>query len=243
MLLAFIVALQTVGSGPVIGPGDRALRVNRVHLGVDTQLVVVQPKVGPLQIVATLYRTIDQVERNGSKLIRESHFYDYGNQGTEYDTLEVDARTLQMVRIVEIQGQDRNELTYDGKRLTGVVSTQGSSKQVDATPAPFFHDMMDDSFTGMYPLDSLFTFRVREIRPPDVAAREVQFRTVGRDSIRTTLGLESTMVVKRDSTVTMWVSRADGRLLRLRVDLPNGVVAWRLPKRDLGWIQPGKTPH
>lgn len=218
-------------------PGDRALRVNRVHLGVDTQLVVVQPKIGPLRIVATLYRTIDQIERNGSKLIRESHFYDYGAQGTEYDTLEVDARTLQMVRIVEIQGQDRNELTYDGKRLTGIVSTNGSSKEVDTASASFFHDMMDDSFTGMYPFDSLLTFRVREIRPPDVAAREVQFRITGRDSIRTTLGFESTLVVKRDSTVTMWVSKADGHLIRLRVDLPTGVVAWRLPKRDLAWIQ------
>lgn len=239
MLIAFVLALQTaIATPPVesLGPGHPALRADRVRVGIDTLLVVLQPKAGPQRLIATLYRAIQRVHHGDHELFREVHYYDYGSDGTEYDTLEVDAHTLQMVRIIEVQGKDRTDLTYDGIHLRGVVAADGAARQVDTAAAPFFHDMMDDSFTGMYPFDSLKTFRVRELRPPEVQGRDIDFQAVGDTSLSTAVGLEPCIVVTRSGGVTMWVSRTDGHLVRLRVAVPDGGVAWRLPKRDLDWI-------
>jgi len=189
-----------------------------------------------MRLVATLHRTIARIQASGQTVFRETHFYDYGKEGTEYDTLDVRAADLRLVRLVEVQGPDRNKLEFDGKRLIGFVSKTGVQQPVNLTVGPFFHDMMDDSFTAMYPFDSLTSFVVDEIRPPDLTIRTVRFQTQGRATLQSVSGPVDCITVARENDITMWVSAKDGHLVRLRWERPNGVTAWRLPLRDTAFI-------
>lgn len=217
----------------IIVPGDPSLRIDRVHLGTDTLVVLITPKDSVERTFATLVREVNRTTFDGQTVFRETQRYAYQDGTTEIDTLDVASATLALVRSIEVNIDGRNAIRVRGERLVGTVAYPDSGERpVDRMMAPFFHDMMNEAFIGTYPIEPGFELSVPVTRFPQLVVRRTTFRIIGVDTLRTAKGPIPSLVVSSAGRVTSWLSLGDHHLLRLHWSLPDGTAVWKLPIAD-----------
>ncbi len=232
MLAASSSAAQTVVPGsPLLHPG-------RIHPYTDTISLVMIPTDSAQRIAGTLVRRVEDARDSGVAVFRETQNYAFAAGGTEIDTLDVAAATLEPMRIVQIDATSRQDLRFHDGRLTGTAWSADSGRRTVDIPlgAPFFHGLMTESFLAALPLTPDSTLRLPVSNTPDVAVRMAAYHVTGTTALRTAAGPVECLVVQESPTTVAWVSKADGRLVRLHWTLPNGTAIWKLPTRDLPYL-------
>jgi len=211
-----------------ITPGDRSLRVDRIHLGVDTIVVLAKKPHADEQLLTTLVR---RVERDGD-LVRIVQRYESPDGEWEYDTVEVSARTLALRRSVEVAATTTRTLQFDGARLTGTFSSEGALPTViDERPGAFFPEAATEALLAAYPVDA-GAVMFPEMSATNLAVRPAKLVVDSSASIVTADGWVDCFVAHGLAQETLWVARGDGRLVRERWIERDGTVMWKLPRRD-----------
>lgn len=238
VLAAWCVA--TVGHAQrTITPGDAALRPQHVRLATDTIVMLTTRPHGPEQLAMTVVRRIERARDEVGDIFRQIQVSESPDGASELDTLDVSAQTLSMHRLVEVQDADRMVLRFDGARLSGTITADDSTTQlVDMRSGPFFHAMMTEGFIGVYPLDPGTTVEFPELWQANVAARPATLVADRSVAIETADGRVDCLLVHGPRNVTMWVARDDGHLVRLRWTARDGMVVWKLPRRDVSFRRP-----
>ncbi|HKV51905.1 MAG TPA: hypothetical protein VJO52_11960 [Gemmatimonadaceae bacterium] len=219
-------------------PGSPLLRPGRIHPYTDSISLVLIPKDSAQRVAGTLVRRVEEARDGGVAVFRETQEYTLAAGGTEVDTLDVVAATLEPMRIVQINATSGQDLRFHDGRLTGTAWSADSGRKTIDIPlgAPFFHRLMTESFIAAFPLAPDSTLRLPVSKTPDVAVRMAAYRVTGTTTLRTAAGAVECLVVQESPTTVAWVSKADGRLVRLHRMLPNGTAIWKLPTRDVPFL-------
>jgi len=220
-------------------PGSPLLRPDRIHPYTDTISLVAIPKDSAQRIAGTLVRRVRSARDSGVAVFRETQEYTYATGETEVDTLDVSAVTLEPMRVVQIDNATSgHDLRFHDGRLTGAVWSADSGRAMVDTPlgAAFFHGLTTESFLAAFPLAPDSTMRLPVSNTPDVSVRMAAFHVTGTETLRTAAGAVECLVVRESPTTVAWVSKADGRLVRLHWTLPNGTEIWKLPTRDIPFL-------
>jgi hypothetical protein len=235
----FAVALgASPSAAQTIVPGSTLLRPDRIHPYTDSISLVLIPKDSAQRIAGTLVRRVQAAGDSGVAVFRETQSYTFAAGGTEVDTLDVSAATLEPMRVVQVTDTSSHALRFHDGRLTGTEWSADSGRKAVDRPlgAAFFHDLMTESFLAAFPLMVDSTLRLPVSDTPDVAVRMAAFHVTGTATVRTAAGAVECVVVQESPTTVAWVSRASGRLVRLHWTLPNGTVIWKLPTRDIPFL-------
>ncbi|MGH7654918.1 MAG: hypothetical protein ACREN6_09670 [Gemmatimonadaceae bacterium] len=227
----------------LIGPGDSALMPDRVRLGTDTLALLVTPSDSAERLSSVLIRSMSRVDGPGGPLFRETQRYEShepGRAGFSYDTLDVDARTLRVLRSFSSGGGVTHDVRVADLRIDGTITTRDSGRREvhAATRVPAFESMMSESFIAAFPLSQGMPIGLPLINAPDTTVRIQRLDFARQETIRTANGPVPCLVVTSgNGTIQFWVSVADGRLMRLHWTLANGTAVWKLPQRDVGFRQ------
>ena len=212
-----------------ITPGDHSLRVDRIHPGVDTIVVLAKKPHADEQLLTTLVR---RVERDGD-LVRIVQRYESPDGEWEYDTVEVSARTLALRRSVEVAATTTRTLQFDGARLTGTFSSEGARPTaIDERPGAFFPEAATEALLAAYPIDAGAVVVFPEMSTTNLAVHPANLMVDSIASIVTADGWIDCFVAHGLGQETLWVARGDGRLVRERWIEHDGTVMWKLPRRD-----------
>lgn len=235
---AAIVLAAPSAMAQTVVPGSPLLRPGRIHPYTDSISLVLIPKDGAQRIAGTLVRRVREARDSGVAVFRETQDYAFTGGGTEVDTLDVSAATLEPMRIVQITATSRHELRFHDGRLTGTAWAPDSGRRAVDVPlgAPFFHGLMTEAFLAAFPLLADSTLRLPVSNTPDVAVRMAVYHVRGTATVRTANGAVECLVVQESPTTVAWVSRADGRLVRLHWTMPNGTAIWKVPTRDVRYL-------
>jgi len=222
----------------IIVPGSPLLRPDRVHPYTDSISLLVIPKDSAQRIGGTLVRRVQVARDSGIAVFRETQDYAFASGEIEVDTLDVSAATLEPMRVVQITGTSTHDLRFHDGRLTGTAwSADSGSRTVDIPlGAAFFHGLMTESFLAAFPLAVDSTLHLPVSDTPDVSVRMAAFHVTGSAMLRTAAGAVECFVVQEPPTTLAWVSKADGRVVRLHSMLPDGTAIWRLPTRDIPFL-------
>jgi len=232
----------TLAASPALAqtvvPGSPLLRLDRIHPYTDSISLVVIPKDSAQRITGTLVRRVRVARDSGVAVFRETQDYSLATGATEVDTLDVSAATLEPMRVVQIGATSSHDLRFHDGRLTGTVWSADSGRRAVDTPlgAPFFHGLMTESFLAAFPLAPDSTLRLPVSDTPDVTVRMAAFHVTGTTTLRTADGAVECLVVQVSPATVAWVSKSDGRLVRLHWTLPNGTEIWKLPTRDIQFL-------
>jgi hypothetical protein len=231
LLAAPAMAQQTVA------PGDPSLHPDRIRSFTDTLALLKTPRDSSRRLLGTLVRRVERTRWNGIPIFRETQHYDLENWD-EIDTLDVSATTLAPLRVIEISTKSGHALDFSGERMTGTVWSADSGKHaVDAPlPAPFFHGMMTEAFIAALPLDGRSSVPLSVAETPEIDVHTAEFRVTGSVVLHTAKGPVDCFVVRESERTTGWVSKADGHLVRLHWTTPDGSEIWKLPKRDVPYL-------
>lgn len=232
MLAASPSAAQTVT------PGSPLLRPERIRPYTDSISLVLIPKDSAQRIAGTLVRRVRLARDSGVAVFRETQDYTFATGVTEVDTLDVSAETLEPMRVVQIRATSGHELRFHDGRITGAVWSADSGRTMIDVPlgAPFFHGLMTESFLAALPLAPDSTLRLPVANTPDATVRMAAFHVTGTATLRTASGAVECLVVQESPRTVAWVSKSDGRLVRLHWTLPNGTAIWKLPTRDVPFL-------
>lgn len=219
-------------------PGSPLLHPGRIHPYTDSISLVVISREGAQRIAGTLVRRVVAARDSGVAVFRETQDYTFASGGTEVDTLDVAAATLEPMRVVQINATSGHALRFHDGRITGTAWSADSGRTAVDTPlgAAFFHGSMTESFLAAFPLTPDSTLHLPVANTPDVSVRMAAFHVTGTTTLRTANGDIACLVVQESPTTVAWVSKADGRLLRLHWTLPNGTAIWKLPTHDVPFI-------
>lgn len=235
--IAVLLTASTATAQTVV-PGSPLLHPERIHRHTDSISLVLIPKDSGQRIAATLVRRVEDARDSGVAVLRETQNYTFATGGTEVDTLDVVAATLEPMRIVQMNATSGQDLRFHDGRLTGTAWSADSGRKAVDIPlgAPFFHDLMTESFLAAFPLAPDSELRLPVSNTPDVAVRMAAYHVTGTTTLRTATGAVECLVVQESPTTRAWVSRADGHLVRLHWTLPNGTAIWKLPTRDVPYL-------
>ena len=242
MRIAWFCVAALFAASPSIAqtvtPGSPLLRPERIRPYTDSISLVMIPKDSAQRIAATLVRRVRVARDSGVVVFRETQDYTYPTGATEVDTLDVSAETLEPMRVVEIRGASGHELRFHDGRITGAVWSADSGRTMVDVPlgAAFFHGMMTESFLAALPLAPDSTLRLPVADTPNTTVRMAVFHVTGSATLRTAAGAVDCLVVQESPTTVAWVSKSDGRLVRLHWTLPNGTAIWKLPTRDIPFL-------
>lgn len=231
-----------LGASPAMAqtvvPGSPLLHPGRIHSYTDSISLVVIPKDSAQRIEGTLVRRVEDARDSGVAVFRETQEYTFAAGGTEVDTLDVAAATLEPMRVVQISATSSQDLRFHDGRLTGAVWSADSGRKPVDIPlgAAFFHGLMTESFLAAFPLTPDSTLKLPVSDTPDVLVRMAAYHVTGTTALRTARGVVECLVVQESPTTVAWVSKADGRLVRLHWSLPNGTAIWKLPTRDVPFL-------
>ena len=235
---AAIVLAASSAMAQTVVPGSPLLRPGRIHPYTDSISLVLVPKDSAQRIAGTLVRRVQDARDSGVAVFRETQDYTFAAGGVEVDTLDVSATTLEPMRIVQINATSRHDLRFHDGRLTGTAWSADSGRTAVDIPlgAPFFHGLTTEAFLAAFPLSADSTLRLPVSNTPDVAVRMAVYHVTGTTIVRTASGAVECLVVQESPTTVAWVSKADGRLVRLHWILPNGTAIWKLPTRDVPYL-------
>lgn len=221
-----------------VTPGSSLLRPDRIHAYTDSISLVLIPKDSAQRIAGTLVRRVQVARDSGVAVFRETQDYTFDTGTTEVDTLDVSAATLEPMRVVQIRATSGHDLRFHDGRITGAVWSADSGRIMVDVPlgAPFFHDLMTESFLAALPLMPDSTLRLPVASTPDPTVRMAVFHVTGTTVLRTAGGAVDCLVVQESPTTVAWVSKSDGHLVRLHWTLPNGTALWKLPTRDIPFL-------
>ncbi|HEY7896348.1 MAG TPA: hypothetical protein VIC24_15715 [Gemmatimonadaceae bacterium] len=234
---AVVVAASSAVAQTVV-PGSPLLHPGRIHPYTDSISLVLIPKDSAQRIAGTLVRRVEEARDSGVAVFRETQDYTSAAGGSEVDTLDVVAATLEPMRIVQINATSGQDLRFHDGRLTGTAWSADSGRTAVDIPlgAPFFHGLMTESFLAAFPLTPDSTLRLPVSNTPEVAVRMAAYHVTGTTALRTATGTVACLVVQESPTTVAWVSKADGHLVRLHWMLPNGTAIWKLPTRDVPYL-------
>ena len=237
-ILSALLAATPAMAQNAVAPGDSSLRADRIRSFTDTLVLLKTPRDSARRLLGTLVRRVEGTRWNGIPIFRETQHYELENWD-EVDTLDVSAATLAPLRVVEINTKSGHTLDFSGKRMTGTVwSADSGEHAVDAPlPAPFFHGMMTEAFIAALPLDEGSSVPLSVAETPDIDVHTAEFRVTGSVVLHTAQGPVECLVVRESERSTGWVSKADGHLVRLHWTTPDGSEIWKLPKRDLPYLE------
>lgn len=240
--LALVLAASP-SAAQSIQPGSRLLRMDRIHPYTDSISLVLIPKDSAQRIAGTLVRRVVAARASGVAVFRETQRYTLATGKTEVDTLDVNASTLESMRVVEINAAASQDLRLRDGRLTGVVWSADSGRTRVDTPlgAAFFHSMVTESLLAAFPLAPNRTLQLPVADTPGVTVHLATFRVTGTTTLRTAAGAVKCLVVQESPSTVAWVSSASGRLVRLHWTLPNGTGIWKLPTRDVPFLDTRST--
>lgn len=242
MRIAWSCLAVTLAASPSVAqtvtPGSPLLRPDRIHPYTDSISLVAIPKDSAQRIAGTLVRRVRVARDSGVAVFRETQDYTFATGETEVDTLDVSAETLEPMRVVHVGATSGHDLRFHDGRITGAVWSADSGRAMIDVPlgAPFFHEAMTESFLAALPLAPDSTLRLPVADTPDPTVRMAAFHVTGTTMLRTASGVVECLVVQESPTTVAWVSKSDGRLLRLRWTLPNGTSIWKLPTRDIPFL-------
>jgi hypothetical protein len=231
--LALAVAIPLTAQ-QTLAPSATTLTPGRVRLATDTIALLISFPDSGEHLSSTLIR---RVERIGS-VLRETQRYESHEKsrpGISYDTLDVDAASLAPLRNVFIGRGLSYDLRFSQLQMEGTMTSPDSgTRPVHAVAhEPFFPSMMQESFTAAFPYEADRAIAIRMGNPPDTTVRTSQFAFERRETIRTADGpVPSLLYTTSQRHVELWISEADGRLMRMHWSTPNGMSVWKLPARD-----------
>ena len=229
-LIAIITCVQQA-----ITPGDHSLRIERIQPGTDTIVVLARKPRGDEQLLTTLVR---RVERDDD-IVRLVQRYESPDGEWEYDTIEVSARTLAFRRSVEVGATTSRTLLFDGQRLTGTFASEGAKpRMIDERPGAFFPEAATEALLAAYPIDR-GSIAFPEMSSTNLAVRSAKLTVDSAASIVTADGWIECFVAHGLGQQTLWIARADGRLVRERWLERDGTVMWKLPRRDVPFRHEG----
>jgi hypothetical protein len=212
-----------------ITPGDHLLRVDRIHEGTDTIVVLARKPRAEEQLVTTLVR---RIERLGDVLLLVQR-YESPNGEWEYDTVVVSAQTLAFRRSVEFGATTARRLRLDDGHLTGTFESEGARPTlINEKPGPFFPEAASEALIAAYPLGNGWVV-FPEMSATNLAVRLAKLTVDSTTSIVTADGWVECYVAHGPGDETLWIARGDGRLVRERWIERNGTVMWKLPRRDV----------
>jgi len=222
----------------IITPGSPLLRTDRIHPYTDTISLIAIPKDSAQRTFGTLVRRVEAAHDGGVAVFRETQRYALVTGEVEVDTLDVSAATLEPMRVFEADASSGHDLRFHDGRLTGIRWSADSGRRAIDKPlgAIFFHGMMKEAFLAALPLAPKRTLRLPVAETPDPQVRMAEFWVTGMASLRTADGTVECLVVQESPTTVAWVSKSDGRLVRLHWTLPNGTAMWKLPTRDVPFL-------
>lgn len=235
--LAAMLAAST-SQAQTITPGSPLLRVDRIHPYADSITLVLVPKDSAQRVFGTLIRRVQLARDSNVAVFRETQDYTYDGGQTETDTMDVSAATLEPMRVFESNGARGDDVRFHDSRLTGTAWSPDSGRRAIDAPfgAAFFHGMTTEAFLAAFPLALDSTLHLPVGETPDAHVRMAEFRVTGERMLRTAVGEVECLVVQESPTTVAWVSKADGRLVRLHWTLPNGATVWKLPTRDVPFL-------
>lgn len=240
ILLSCLVLALTASPciAQTIAPGSPLLRPDRIHTYTDSITLVLVPRDSAQRIAGTLVRRVAMARDSSTLVFRETQHYSLASGGTEDDTLDVAAATLAPMRIFENNSSGGHDLRFHDGRLTGTVWSADSGRRTADVPLPsaFFHGMMTEAFLAAFPLAPAGTLSLPVAETPGAKVRMAEFRVSDTTTLRTAQGNVDCLVVKESPTTIAWVSRIDGHLVRLHWTLPNGTGIWKLPTRDVPFL-------
>ena len=242
MRVAWFCLAVMVAASPsmaqTVTPGSPLLRPDRIQPYTDSISLVAIPKDSSQRIAGTLVRRVGPARDSGVAVLRETQDYTFETGETEVDTLDVSAATLEPMRVVRVGATSGHDLRFHDGRITGVVWSADSGRSTIDIPlgAAFFHEMMTESFLAALPLAPDSTLRLPVANTPDATVRMAAFHVTGTTMLRTAKGVVECLVVQESPTTVAWVSKSDGRLVRLHWTLPNGTAIWKLPTRDIPFL-------
>jgi hypothetical protein len=236
-LLSALLATAPVMAQEAVAPGDTSLRADRIRPFTDTLVLLKTPRDSTQRLLGTLVRSVERTRWNGMPILRETQHYAL-EHWDEIDTLDVSAATLAPLRVIEISTKNGHALDFSGKRMTDTVwSADSGRRAVDAPlPEPFFHGMMTEAFIAALPLAEGSTIPLSVAETPDLDVHTAEFRVTGSVVLQTAKGPVDCFVVRESERTTGWVSKADGHLIRLHWTTPDGSEIWKLPKRDMPYL-------
>ncbi len=241
-LLRTIVCLGILLPAPLhaqdsvrVAAGSSLVDGSTLLAGVDTfQLLVRQPDGGERSIS----RLIRSVERTGTGHWRIVQRYT-SDGGENVDTSVVRAGDLAPVSYVAVLQDAEQRFQFDGTVVQGTVSPKDSaSRDVHFTfDVPVFNSVVDEEVIRALPLTPGLVAIIEGYNPPwPPAPRPTVIRVTGTTTVQTAAGLVDAWEISYaggGAPTTLWLSRRDGRLLRLRSVLRQGAVFWKIPVRDL----------
>lgn len=233
-----VMLVASPSMAQTVTPGSPLLRPDRIHPYTDSISLVLIPKDSAQRIASTMVRRVQVARDSGVAVFRETQEYTFDTGATEVDTLDVSAATLEPMHVVEIRGASGHDLRFHDGRITGAEWSADSGRTMVDLPlgAPFFHELMTESFLAALPLVPDSTLRLPVASTPDPAVRMAVFHVTGTTTLRTAGGAVDCLVVQESPTTVAWVSKSDGRLVRLHWTLPNGTAIWKLPTRDIPFL-------
>lgn len=224
MVIALLCAIQQI-----LAPGDPSLRLDRLHAGTDTIVVLAKKPHADEQLVTTLVRRVERGDDDWRLIQR----YESPDGEWEYDTLVVSAQTLALRRSVEIGATTARKLRLDGLHLIGTFESDlATPTRIDQTPGPFFPEAASEAFLAAYPVDQ-GSVAFNEMSATDLKVRPARLTVDSTTSIVTAVGWVDCYVAHGLGQETLWIARGDGRLVRERWIERDGTVMWKLPRRDV----------
>lgn len=235
--LALTIAASP-SSGQTVVPGSPLLRLDRIHPYTDSISLVLVPRDSAARVAGTLVRELAIARVRGEPVFRETQHYSYASGHFEDDTLDVATATLEPVRIFENNASSGHDLRFHDGRLSGAVWSADSGRRAVDVPlaSAFFHGMMTEAFLAAFPLIPNGTLRLPVAETPRAQVHMLSLRVTDTTTLRTANGRVGCLVVQESPTAVAWVSRADGHLVRLHWTLPNGTAIWKLPTRDVPFL-------
>jgi hypothetical protein len=259
--IAVVLAVAAPGGvraqGRVLQPGDVALRADRIRTEADTLVVLFTPRDGAERVSQTITRTVRRIHEDGGDLLRLVEQHATPGGASSYDTVDVVAGTLALRRLVassrDTAGRNLVEadLRVVNGRLQGITSAgNGMDRTVDLDESRVFTDLTAEAFVAALPLSDSSHVRALVLRVFDLRTRYIDFVAEGSERLQTAAGMVECVRVRAGGGPLLWLARDDGRLIRSRWEFPDGTVAWKLPKRDVGYqrsilveMRPGVAPR
>jgi hypothetical protein len=240
MLVSSVVLAAGAGAQQTIAPNDPALRASRVRIGVDTIVLLRTPRDSAEILSAVLYRRVERTQGTNGALLRETQRYEShepSRPGGSYDTLDVEAATLQPVRAVFSDGRSSYDVRFTGLTMDGVQAISDSGQRAIhlTLPSAAFPSIMQEAFIAAFPFGGMgSSLSVPMMNPPGALVRPSQLNVVRIDTLRTANGtVPSQLITSANGAVQFWIAVDDGRMVRMHWTLPNGMSIWKLPRRDV----------
>lgn len=231
------VVVETQDDGLVV-PGSPAVDARIISPDVETLQVLVIGPDGVERPMSILQRSIEPTEEGGLPTWTIVQAYE-SDSGSGVDTSVVRRADLAPLRYTFRGDGQVQRFEFHGARVTGTIQPSDTTAQevaYELAEVPF-NAVVDIDVVRALPLGLGFKAEIIGYNPPwPPRSGPTEVRVTGSQRLPTAEGEIDAWIVAYDAgaaPTTIWIAKKDRRFLRLRSELPDGSVFWKLPVSDL----------